>query len=221
MTTTTGRPASARLATTTASRPPVASSPIALGATARNRSTSAAMPSVSRGTSKRSSGPRTCTSRRSLENVDTDDGGDGVHLSPVLAQAGFRWRPKRLFGFNGTASVGPCSPTGLVSLRGVGPHARHRHRHYTSVGAMRVTRGAARRFPVKRARPASTSLTPQPLSTKGEGRVGCITRTTDCFSEAIDGGEQPCAVDVGCARHEARACVNPHPRLTFPSWEGL
>ena len=75
-----------------------------------------------------------------LGNVDTDDGGDGVHCLPSLrkraslaAQATVRvqWNGER----------GPMLTHGLGVPEGRRPHARHRHRHYTSVGAMRVTRG--------------------------------------------------------------------------------
>ena len=51
-----------------------------------------------------------------FRNVDADN--DGVHPDPILAQAGFAERPKRLFGFDGTAGEDPCSPTGLASQRG-------------------------------------------------------------------------------------------------------
>ena len=58
-----------------------------------------------------------------LGNVDTDEWGRWRPLFSRPCASGLRWRPKRLFGFNGTASVGPCSPTGLGVPEGRRPHA--------------------------------------------------------------------------------------------------
>src|SRR5208282_691814 len=52
-----------------------------------------------------------------LRNIDSDN--DRVHLIPPCA-SGLAVRPKRLFGFDGTAGENPRSPTGLASLGGFG-----------------------------------------------------------------------------------------------------
>ena len=65
--------------------------------------------------------PRSDAPPRPARSFDTSmPDNDGVHPVPSLRKRGLRWRPKRLFGFDGTTGEDPNSPTGLASLGGIG-----------------------------------------------------------------------------------------------------
>src|SRR6202041_2814729 len=60
---------------------------------------------------------RTATSSRSFDTSMP------TTMASILSRpcaSGLRWRPKRLFGFDGTTGEDPNSPTGLASLGGIG-----------------------------------------------------------------------------------------------------
>ena len=107
LTTTTGRPAPARPAATTVSNPPVASTATARARAVFSRSINSSKPAPLR---------LTQSSRRRAVHAHPDDLSKRRcrHKSrpsdPILAQAGFAERPKRLFGFDGTASEDPALP---------------------------------------------------------------------------------------------------------------
>jgi hypothetical protein len=67
LTTTTGRPAAHRLAATTVSKPPVASTATVFGESGLSRPTRASSPAASRDTANASLLGRTCTSSRSFD----------------------------------------------------------------------------------------------------------------------------------------------------------
>ncbi len=109
MTSATGMPAAMRPAETTVSKPPGPRSR-PLGARGGERATRAAMPSASRGTAKAS--PLGGCGRRGV--LETSMRRGCVHLVLPCA-SGLRLRPKRLFGFDGTADGDPGFSTGSIA----------------------------------------------------------------------------------------------------------
>src|SRR5580692_2192002 len=91
--------------------------PIAVGTSGVSRSINSCNPFGLRATTKHSPDGRKATSSRSLEtSIPTTM----VSILSRPCASGLRWRPKRLFGFDGTTGEDPCSPTGSFSLREVG-----------------------------------------------------------------------------------------------------
>src|SRR5208337_1510918 len=81
-------------------------------------SRSSASPASSLDTMSRSPEGRTATSNLSLAtSIPTMTA--SIRSHPCAS--GLALRPKRLFGFDGTSDEDPGSPTGLASLRGLGP----------------------------------------------------------------------------------------------------
>src|SRR6516165_9550292 len=116
--TATGRLAAARAATTTVSKPPVASSTMRFGFNTLRRATRSASPAPVRETAKRSPLGRTATSRRSFDtSIPTVI--FSMATRPCLSELAVR--PRRLFGFDGTAGGVPGSQTVLDDL-GVDGH---------------------------------------------------------------------------------------------------
>ena len=117
LTTMTGNPAPASAAATTLSNPPVASTAIAAGASPASLSFSAARPSPLRATAKASPDGATGTSSRSFDtSMPTNTA--SIPSRPCLS--GLASRPRRLFGFDGTAGEAARSPTGSDTLRAFG-----------------------------------------------------------------------------------------------------
>lgn len=118
LTTITGRPVPASPAATIGSNPPVASTATARQPSGPSRSANAARPLPSRGTAKAVPAGKTCTSSRSFDtSIPT------ITVASILTHpcaSGLATRPKRLFGFDGTAGEGSRSPTGLMSQGHVG-----------------------------------------------------------------------------------------------------
>src|SRR5262249_59632760 len=108
------RPAAARPATTTVSKPPVASSTMRLGFSTLRRATRSSSPAPVRATTKRSPLGRTATSRWSFDtSIPTVI--FSMATRPCLSELALR--PRRLFGFDGTAGGGASLPTVLDDLR--------------------------------------------------------------------------------------------------------
>ena len=107
-TTTTGSPAAARLAATTVSKPPVASTARICRRRQRGLPHCCNQRIETCGISARAEHVLAWANSNVelvLRNVDPYN--DGVHLPPFLAQAGSLHSPKRLFGFDGTADRDP------------------------------------------------------------------------------------------------------------------
>src|SRR5205807_9409279 len=117
-TTITGSPAAPRLAATTVSNPPVASTATACTPSGTILAISASSPSALRDTTKRSPTGCKCTSNRSFEtSIPTMV----VSIFTPPCTIGLRFlRPKRLFGFDGTTSGEPSSVRAFNALGGVG-----------------------------------------------------------------------------------------------------
>src|SRR6185437_4150255 len=118
LTTITGRPAPLRLAATTLSKPPVASTATAPGHSGTRRPFNASRPSASRATTKLSPDGCTCTSSRSF---DTSIPTTVASIFTPPCAIGLRFeRPKRLFGFDGTTDGAPCFPRSLATKGDLG-----------------------------------------------------------------------------------------------------
>src|SRR5271156_5701609 len=118
LTTITGKPAAPRLAATTVSNPPVASTATALTPSGAIFAISASNPSALRATAKLSPAGCTCTSNRSFE-TSIPTAMASIFTPPCTIGLRFT-RPKRLFGFDGTADGEPCSPRALQAPGGIG-----------------------------------------------------------------------------------------------------
>jgi hypothetical protein len=99
-----GQAGPARAATTTVSKPPVASSTMRLAFSTLRRATSSSSPAPVRATTKRSPLGRTATSRRSFE-TSIPHMVLSMATRPCLIELAVR--PRRLFGFDGTAGGEP------------------------------------------------------------------------------------------------------------------
>ena len=109
LTTTIGSPAAAKAAAATVSKPPVASNATICGAICRNRVARRSNPAASRSTTNASPLGQTATSRRSF---DTSIPTVIMSMATRPCLIGLRTRrPRRLFGFDGTTSGAPSSPT--------------------------------------------------------------------------------------------------------------
>src|SRR4029450_8659655 len=180
LTTTTGKPAAARPAATTVSKPPVASSTTKVGVMVLSRLASSSMPSPSRATTKLSPAGRTATSRRSFATSIPTNMDFGSHP----CACGLTVRPRRPFGITKSTAEAPRSGTGLPARGAYGLSADTAPPSLRRRGLFLI-QGASRSDASRRVGHSTCVAHPSRRALRALLRVRCPCRSNERLEETM------------------------------------